>query len=121
MALDWLGIKMLTFHTYKIEPGTHQTLKYLLYEWGSEYLLYLLNRSFSGGSDGKESAYSAEDLSLIPAWERSPEEGKWQPTPVFLPRESHGQRSLVSYSPGGCKESGVTEWRTITNLTEWNE
>ena len=29
---------------------------------------------------------------------------KWQPTPVFLPGESHGQRSLVGYSPWGCKE-----------------
>ena len=26
---------------------------------------------------------------------------KWQPTPVFLPGESHGQRSLASYSPWG--------------------
>ena len=28
---------------------------------------------------------------------------KWQPTPVFLPGKSHGQRSLVSYSPCNCK------------------
>ena len=28
---------------------------------------------------------------------------QWQPTPVFLPGESHGQRSLASYSPWGCK------------------
>ena len=34
---------------------------------------------------------------------------KWQPTPVFLPGESHGQRSLVGYSPRGHKESNVTE------------
>jgi len=34
---------------------------------------------------------------------------KWQPTPVFLPRESHGQRSLASYSPWGHKESDRTE------------
>ena len=34
---------------------------------------------------------------------------KWQPTPVFLPGESHGQRSLVDYSPWGCKESDMTE------------
>ena len=27
-------------------------------------------------------------------------------TPVFLPGESHGQRSLAGYSPQGCKESG---------------
>ena len=30
-------------------------------------------------------------------------------TPVFLPGESHGQRSLVGYSPWGCKESDMTE------------
>ena len=34
----------------------------------------------------------------------------WQPTPVFLPGESHGWRSLVGYSPRGCKESDMTEW-----------
>ena len=28
---------------------------------------------------------------------------EWQPTPVFLPRKSHGQRSLVGYSPWNCK------------------
>ena len=39
---------------------------------------------------------------------------KWQPTPVFLPGEFHGQRSLVGYSPWGCKESDTTEWLTFT-------
>ena len=34
---------------------------------------------------------------------------KWQPTPVLLPGESHGQRSLVGYSPEGHKESDATE------------
>ena len=33
----------------------------------------------------------------------------WQPTPVFLPGESHGQRSLVGYSPWGHKESDTNE------------
>ena len=33
----------------------------------------------------------------------------WQPIPVLLPGESHGQRSLVSYSPQGCKEPDMTE------------
>ena len=32
-----------------------------------------------------------------------------QPTPVFLPGESHGQRSLAGCSPRGCKESDSTE------------
>ena len=33
----------------------------------------------------------------------------WQPTPVFLPGELHGQRSLAGYSPQDCKESDMTE------------
>ena len=38
----------------------------------------------------------------------------WQSTPVLLPGESHGQRSLAGYSPYGCKESDMTEatWHT---------
>ena len=41
-------------------------------------------------------------------WE-DPCRRKWQPIPVFLPGESHGQRSLVGYSPWGCKELDRTE------------
>ena len=33
----------------------------------------------------------------------------WQPTPVFLPGESHGQKSPAGYGPQGCKESEMTE------------
>ena len=40
---------------------------------------------------------------MIP-WRR-----KWQSTPVLLPGKSHGQRSLVGYSPWGHKESDTTE------------
>ena len=40
---------------------------------------------------------------------------KWQPTPVFLPGESHGQRSLEGYSPWGRKESDTTEQLTHTH------
>ena len=42
-------------------------------------------------------------ISKIP-WRR-----EWQPTPVFLPGEFHGQRSLAGYCPWGCKESDMTE------------
>ena len=38
-----------------------------------------------------------------------PLEKRMQPTPVFLPGESHGQRSLVGYHPRGHKESTMTE------------
>ena len=43
-------------------------------------------------------------LYVLMNWRR-----KWQPTPVFLPVESHGQRSLVGCSPWGRTESDTTE------------
>ena len=39
---------------------------------------------------------------------------KWQPTPVFLPGESHRQRNLVSCVPWACQESDMTEQLTHT-------
>ena len=58
---------------------------------------------FPGGSDGKESACNAGDPGSIPVG-KIPWRRKWKPTPVFLPEESHGQRSLAGYSPWGHKE-----------------
>ena len=37
------------------------------------------------------------------------EGNKWQPTPVFLPGESCGQRSLAGHGPWGCRELDMTE------------
>ena len=42
---------------------------------------------------------NAGEMGLIPTWD--PWRRKWQPTPVFFPGKSHGQRSLVGYSPPG--------------------
>ena len=41
---------------------------------------------------------------------------KWQPTPVFLPGESHGQKSLAGHSPWGHKEWDTTE-RLLLSLS----
>ena len=49
-------------------------------------------------------AGNAGDLGFNPWVGKIPWRKTWQSTPVFLPRESHGQRSLVGYSPWGCKE-----------------
>ena len=46
---------------------------------------------------------------LNPWVRKIPQRRKWQPTPVFLPGESHRQRSLAGYSPWGRKESDMTE------------
>ena len=57
---------------------------------------------------GKESASSAGDMGN--PWVRKiPWRREWQHTPVFLPGESHRQRSLVGYSPWGHRESDTTE------------
>ena len=52
---------------------------------------------------GKESACQAGEAGSIPWLERSSGEGNGNPTPVFLPGKSHGQRSLVGYSHGVAK------------------
>ena len=51
-----------------------------------------------GGSDAKESAGNAGELDLIPSLEDSLETWEWLPTPIFLPGEFHGQRSLAGCS-----------------------
>ena len=67
------------------------------------------NRYFPGGSDDKESASNAGDPGSIPGSESTQWRRTWQPTPVFLPGESHGQRSLAGCSPWGHKKSDMTE------------
>ena len=69
---------------------------------------------FPSGSDDKESAYNSGDSGSFPGSGRCSWRREWPPTPVFLPGESHGQRTLMGYSPWGCKESDTTEWKTPT-------
>ena len=88
--------------------------------------LPVCERAFVGGSGSKESACNARNPGFDPQigkipwrreWQPTPvflprefhgQRREWQPTPVFLPREFHGQRSLVGYSPWGHKESDTT-------------
>ena len=49
------------------------------------------------------------DAGSIHGWERSPGGGHGNPLQLFLPGESHGQRSLVDYSPWDYKELDTTE------------
>ena len=54
----------------------------------------------------KKSVCNARDPGSVPGSGRFPWGKKWQPTPVFLPREFHGQKSLAGYSPWGRKRVG---------------
>ena len=72
--------------------------------------------SFPGGSDGKESAYSAGRSGFDPLVGKIPWRREWIPTPVFLPGEFREQRSLASYSPWSCIESDTTERLTLSSF-----
>ena len=61
---------------------------------------------FPGGSVIKKSAWQCSRLGLYLWVEKIPWSWKWQPTPLFLPGQSHGQRSSASYSPWGYKRIG---------------
>ena len=62
------------------------------------------------GSDGKSICLQCGRPRFHPWVGKIPWRRKWQPTPVLLPGKSHGQGSLVGYSPWGHKESDITEW-----------
>ena len=51
----------------------------------------------------------ARDAGLIPSSGRFSWRRNWQPSPVFLPGKSHGQRTLVGYSLGGYKKLDTAE------------
>ena len=54
-------------------------------------------------------AGDVRDVGSIPESGRCPWRRAWQPTPVFLLGESHGERNLAGHSPQGRKESDTTE------------
>ena len=62
---------------------------------------------------------AVRDPGSIPGLGRFPwRENGWPPTPVFLPGESHGQRSLAGYSPWGHKAMDTTERLTLAVVSE---
>ena len=79
-----------------------------------------LESSFSGGTSSKESACQCRKCKRQGFdpwvgkihWRRA-----WQPTPVFLPGEFHGQRNLAGYSPCSCKKSDTTERLSTLHLS----
>ena len=73
-------------------------------------------QGFPGGPRGKEAASqcrSCKGHGVDPWVGKIPWRRTRQPTPVFLPGASHGQKSLAGYSPRGCKESdSMRAWQS---------
>jgi len=89
------GRKEASFYTlYSTAPTLQST--------PSQSLLVCLLLGFPGCASGKESACQSRGCKRcgFDPWVRKiPWRRTWQPAPVFLPGESHGQRSLVGYNP----------------------
>ena len=86
-------------------------MQYLTHD-ASDYYFMWVYPGFPGGASDKEHTCQCRKhkrcrfdscVGKIP-WRRA-----WLPIPVFLPGESHGQRSLAVYGPQGCKESDMSE------------
>ena len=77
-----------------------------------KYYYWCTYRGFPGGVSAEEPAWQCRRCwrhGFDPWVGKIPWSKKWQPTPVFLPGISHGQRSLVGYSPWGYKDPDTTE------------
>ena len=91
------------------------SLSYLCYETArgtSDRSKVDTQMGFPGGTSGKEPACQCRRQKRrgFKPWVREiPWRRAWQPTPVFLPGETRGQRSLVGYSPLGGKQSDISE------------
>ena len=72
---------------------------------------------FSDGVEGKEPTCNAGDLGLIPGLGGSPGGGHGNPLQYSCLENPNGQRSLVGYSPWGCKESDTTEQLSVELYT----
>ena len=81
-------------------------------DWGKIIVGKILFWGLPGGTSGKESTCQSRRCKRCrfdPWVGKIPWRRKWLPTPVFLPGESHAQKSLVGHSLWGCKELDMTE------------
>ena len=82
----------------------------LKHNWASQVGLVVKNLTANAGD---------MRLGFNPWVGKVPWRRAWQPTPVFLPGQFHGQRSLAGYSLCGCKESDTTERLTHTHTHKY--
>ena len=109
-----MGLKWFQIQPVKIKYGICKTIRKVNIEWIIDNIkelllfkvyksLFLMAQTVKNLPPMQETrVWSLEDLL----------EREWQPTPVFLPGEFHGQGRLAGYSPWGHKELDVTEGLT---------
>ena len=119
--LRWVLVLTLTStrHSYPFLPAQDSQERDPRWEgscslltWLRKQKLCLSQKGLPRWLNGKESACRCSRhrrCGFSPWVGKIPWRRKWQPTPVFLPGESHRQRSLAGYSPKGCKQSDTVE------------
>ena len=103
---QWEGLGQPRLSIYPIHECVCVCVCVRVYVWERE------RETLPWWLSGKEPTYQCggcQRCGFNPRVGKIPWRRAWQPTPVFLPRESHGQRSLVGYSPLSCKELDTTE------------
>ena len=95
-------------------PGhlPHPEIEYMSPEFQADSLPSVFSEGFSGGTSGKETTCQCRGpkrCRFDPWVGKNPWRWAWQSTPILLPGESHGQRSLASYYPQGLRQSDMTE------------
>ena len=121
---------LLLFSWFILEIVSYQNIKGLLIFSGLQpsplYGCTLTLRGFLCDSAVKNPPEMQERRNFDPWIGKFPWRRAWQPTPIFLPGESHGLKSLAGYNPWGCKESDSTEeaentytHRNASPLSHW--
>ena len=86
----------------------------VIVSYGTYFLLKYFDYKESGNKLGNTCIPWASQVVLVVKnhllTQEDPWRWAWQPTPVFLPGEPHGQRGLAGYSPWGHKELDMSEW-----------
>ena len=114
LNISVLGIHKFISSSWKTNPLCWHLLLFL----PSHFRASIKDIGLLKWLSGKESACQWRRCKrgwFDPWVEKIPCRRKWQPTPLFLPGKSHGQRNHVGYSPWACKEVDTAEHRTHTH------
>ena len=104
------GLQSMGLQRVRHDWATNICIYTHIYIWASHVALVVKNPTTNAGEVKRHG---------IDPWVKIPWRRKWQPIPVSLPGESHGQSSLVGYNSRGGKESDMTEWLTHQESEFW--